>query len=139
MARFASSSVMNVEWPSGELAVAVSASLWAQRLMAEADHHAGLVRHRWRLDRARQARPVCLSCAWSSFARAAHEACCIFGTFISTNKMFTLPASATADVVSTASRPCATGVKETTVARTRTVRVSAPGKRPLCSASELKN
>ena len=61
---------MNVEWPSGELIVAVAASLWAQRLMAEADHHAGLVRHRWRLDRARQARPVCLSCAWSSFARA---------------------------------------------------------------------
>ena len=66
-ARFASSSVMNVEWPSGELIVAVAASLWAQRLMPEPDHHAGLVRRRWRLDRARQARPVCLSCAWSSF------------------------------------------------------------------------
>ena len=35
---------MNVEWPSGELIVAVAASLWAQRLMAEPDHHAGLVR-----------------------------------------------------------------------------------------------
>ena len=55
--RCASSSVMNVEWPSGELAVAVAASLWAQRLMAEPDHHAGLVRHRWRLERARRARP----------------------------------------------------------------------------------
>ena len=61
---------MNVEWPSGELSVAVAASLWAQRLMAEPDHHAGLVRRRWRLERARRARPVCLSCARSSFARA---------------------------------------------------------------------
>ena len=64
---------MNVEWPSGELIVAVAASLWAQRLMAEPGHHAGLVRHRWRLERARRARPVCLSCARSSFARAAHD------------------------------------------------------------------
>ena len=50
---------MNVEWPSGELTVAVAASLWAQRLMAEPDHHAGVVRHRWRLERSRQGRPVC--------------------------------------------------------------------------------
>ena len=70
LARFASSWFMNVEWPSGELIVAVAASLWAQRLMAEPDHHAGLVRRRWRLERARRARPVCLSCARSSFARA---------------------------------------------------------------------
>ena len=73
--RFASSWVMNVEWPSGELIVAVAASLWAQRLMAEADHHAGLVRHRWRLDRARQARPVCLSCALGRLLCASPSVC----------------------------------------------------------------
>ena len=67
VARCASSSVMNVEWPSGELTVAVAASLWAQRLMAEPDHHAGLVRRQWRLERARQARPVCLSCRGVTF------------------------------------------------------------------------
>ena len=58
---------MNVEWPSGELTVAVAASLCARRLMAKPDHHAGLVRQRWRLERARQARPVRLSCAWVTF------------------------------------------------------------------------
>ena len=51
---------MNVEWPSGELIVAVAASLWAQRLMAEPDHHAGLVRCRWRLDRARDRLGLCV-------------------------------------------------------------------------------
>ena len=90
-------------------------------------HHTDLHRHRDR----QLYRPHTLG--------QACVACCIFGTFISTNKMFTLPASATANVVSTASRPCATGVKETTVARTRTVRVSARKSRPLCSSSARKN
>ena len=62
---------MNVEWPSGELAVAVSASLWAQRLMSEPDHHAGLVRRQWRLERARQGRLVCLS--WERVTFYARE------------------------------------------------------------------
>jgi len=69
----------------------------------------------------------------------AKLACCIFGTIITSHKMFTSPPSATADVVADSDRPCATGMKETTVARTHRVCVSAPHKRPLCSSSELKN
>ena len=66
-------------------------------------------------------------------------ACCIFGTFITCHKFFNVPPSATADVVGSSDRPWATGMKETTVARTHRVCVSAPHKRPLCSSSELKN
>ena len=64
---------MNVEWPSGELAVAVSASLWAQRLMAEPDHHAGLVRRRWRLERAPDGLGLCVCRVLGRLLRAAHD------------------------------------------------------------------
>ena len=52
------------------------------------------------------------------------------------HKFFTF---ATADVACTASRPWATGMKETTVGHTHASVGSVPDKRPLCSASELKN
>ena len=68
-----------------------------------------------------------------------YQACCIFGTFITCHKFFNVPPSTTADVVCDSARPWATGMKETTVARTHRVCVSAPHKRPLCSSSELKN
>ena len=67
------------------------------------------------------------------------SACCIFGTFITCHKFFNVPPSTTADVVCDSARPWATGMKETTVARTHRVCVSAPHKLPLCSSSELKN
>ena len=48
-------------------------------------------------------------------------ACCIFGTFIFRDKIFILFHRKPADVVCDSARPWATGMKETTVARTHRV------------------
>ena len=70
--------------------------------------------------------------AWSNTARRqillGPGACCIFGTFISCHKMFTSPPRTAARLVRTASPLWATGVKETTVARSHGTVVSASRK-----------
>ena len=87
--------------------------------------------------------PVRASCCYTSFIHSfnplAWWACCIFGTIITSHKMFASPPSATADVVGSSDRPCATGMKETSVKRTHTVRVSAQIVRSLSSSSVRKS